>query len=76
MASAVIHLAVANEINKKLNKDKSKILIGSIAPDIAKLIGEKKYKSHFITTNDDIPNIDLFLDKYKCLTIDIINYED
>ena len=65
MASAVIHLAVANEINKKLNKDKSKILIGSIAPDIAKLIGEKKYKSHFITTNDDIPNIDLFLDKYK-----------
>lgn len=65
MASAVIHLAVANEINKKLNKDKSKILIGSIAPDIAKLVGEKKYKSHFITTNDDIPNIDLFLDKYK-----------
>ena len=39
MASALIHIAVANEINKKLNKDKSKLLIGSRAPDISKIVG-------------------------------------
>lgn len=66
MASAVIHLAVANEINKKLNRDKSKLLIGSIAPDISKIVGETKEKSHFLDNIDDyIPNIEKFLDKYK-----------
>ena len=48
MASAVIHLAVANEINKTLNRDKSKLLIGSIALDISKFIGEDKTVRHFI----------------------------
>ncbi len=42
MASSIIHMAVANELNKKLNRDNKSILIGSIAPDIAKLIGEDK----------------------------------
>lgn len=66
MASAVIHLAVANEINKKLNKDKSKLLIGAIAPDISKIVGETKEKSHFLDSIDnDIPNVEKFLDKYK-----------
>ena len=31
MASAIIHMAVANQINKIINKDNNKILIGSIA---------------------------------------------
>lgn len=35
MASSVIHIAVANELNKVLKKDKKSILIGSIAPDIS-----------------------------------------
>ena len=65
MASSMIHIAVANEINKKLNRDKSKLLIGTIAPDISKLIGEPKVKSHFQDRNDNIPNLDKFLDKYK-----------
>lgn len=65
MASSMIHIAVANEINKKLNRDKSKLLIGTIAPDISKLIGETKVKSHFQDRNDNIPNLDKFLDKYK-----------
>ena len=66
MASAVIHLAVANEINKKLNKDKSKLLIGAIAPDISKIVGETREKSHFLDSIDnDIPNVEKFLDKYK-----------
>ncbi len=66
MASAVIHLAVANEINKKLNRDKSQLLIGAIAPDISKFIGEDKTKSHFLKELDsNIPDIESFLNKYK-----------
>lgn len=66
MASAVIHLAVANEINKKLNRDKSQLLIGAIAPDISKYIGEDKTKSHFLKELDsNIPDIESFLNKYK-----------
>lgn len=66
MASAVIHLAVANEINKKLNRNKSQLLIGAIAPDISKFIGEDKTKSHFLKELDsNIPDIESFLNKYK-----------
>ena len=66
MAAAVIHLAVANEINKKLNRDKSQLLIGAIAPDISKFIGEDKTKSHFLKELDsNIPDIESFLNKYK-----------
>ena len=42
MASAVIHLCVAKEINKYLKMDEDYILLGSIAPDISKQIGETK----------------------------------
>lgn len=66
MASAVIHIAVASEINNVIKRDKYKLLIGSIAPDISKQIGETKIKSHFLDNeNNDIPNIDKFLGKYK-----------
>lgn len=65
MASSVIHLCVANEVNKRLKRDNRSILIGSIAPDISKQIGETKTKSHFLTDNTDIPNLNLFLEKYK-----------
>ncbi len=64
MASAIIHIAVASEINKVMNKNESKLLIGSIAPDIAKHIGETKVKSHFQDRDDSIPNLDKFLSKY------------
>ena len=74
MASAVIHLEVANEINKELNRDKSQLLIGAIAPDISKFIGEDKTKSHFLKELDsDIPDIESFLNKYKnSLTDDFV----
>ena len=74
MASAVIHLVVANELNKKLNRDSNKLLIGSISPDISKLIGENKIKSHFISeAGSDIPDIGKFLNKYKSnLTDDFV----
>lgn len=74
MASAVIHLVVANELNKKLNRDSNKLLIGSISPDISKLIGENKIKSHFISeVGSVIPDIGKFLNKYKSnLTDDFV----
>ena len=65
MASSMIHMAVAKELNDKLKRDSKSILIGSIAPDIAKLIGENKVRSHFEDRDDDIPNLNKFLSKYK-----------
>ena len=65
MASSIIHIAVANEINKELKRDKSRILIGTIAPDISKHIGEGKKDSHFLDDGTkDIPNMQKFLSKY------------
>lgn len=65
MASAIIHIAVCNEINKKLKRDNTKILLGSIAPDISKLVGENKVRTHFLTSEkSDIPGIDKFLGIY------------
>lgn len=65
MASSIIHIAVANEINKILNRNNKKILIGSISPDIAKLIGMNKKDSHFQDKDDTLPCLDEFLKKYK-----------
>ncbi len=67
MASAVIHLCVAKEVNKYLKLAEKEILLGSIAPDISKIVGETKEISHFLdhTNEDDIPNIDRFLAKYR-----------
>ena len=65
MASSVIHMAVASEISKVLNRNYKFILIGSITPDLSKLVGHNRNKSHFITDKPDIPNLDSFLSKYK-----------
>ena len=65
MASSAIHICIANEINKTINRDSKKLLIGTIAPDISKLLGETKFYSHFLdNVNNNIPNINKFLDKY------------
>ena len=39
MASSLIHAAVCNELNKKLKRNPKQILVGTIAPDISKLVG-------------------------------------
>lgn len=66
MASSLIHMAVASEINKEIKKDYDKLLLGSIAPDISKIVGETKQYSHFLDDGEtDIPNIECFLEKYK-----------
>lgn len=65
MASSIIHLAVCNEVNKVLNRNKRDILIGSIAPDISKIVGETKLKSHFLDgTGNQEPLLDKFVSKY------------
>lgn len=66
MASAIIHLAVAKTLEQYLNIENPRdYYLGSIAPDISKQIGENKQKSHFlINARDDIPNIELFINKY------------
>ena len=66
MASAIIHLAVAKTLEQYLPiKNKRDYYLGSIAPDISKQIGENKQRSHFlINTRDDIPNMELFREKY------------
>ena len=67
MASAIIHLCIAKEVNRYLGMDEYQISLGSIAPDISKQIGETKEISHFLdhSNEDDIPNINNFLTKYK-----------
>lgn len=66
MASAIIHLAVAKTLEKYLDiENKKDYYLGSIAPDISKQIGENKQQSHFlINARDNIPNIELFTNKY------------
>lgn len=63
MASFLIHMCVCDEVNKIINKNRKKILIGSIAPDIAKLVGINRDITHF----GEYPNFneELFLSKYK-----------
>lgn len=66
LASLVIHVAVAEEINKVIKKDKGKLLLGAIAPDVAKLVGDERGVSHFFENDEaDYPNTDLFLEKYQ-----------
>lgn len=64
MASSVIHMCVAKEINRKLKMDQNMILLGSIAPDISKHLGKTKIESHFLTDGYHV-DIDAFLNKYK-----------
>ncbi len=65
LASSIIHMCIAKKINEKLKiADENQLLLGSIAPDISKHIGQTKTKSHFLT-NDNKVDIERFLNKYK-----------
>lgn len=65
MASSVIHMCIAKRINETLKlKNENLLLLGSIAPDISKHIGEDKTKSHFLTDNKSV-DIQRFLEKYR-----------
>ncbi len=67
MASALIHLCVAKKANEKLHMNERELLLGSIAPDLSKQVGESKIKSHFLKgdTEDSEPDIKEFLNLYK-----------
>lgn len=65
MASLAIHICIANEINKVIKRNSNELLIGTMAPDISKLVGETKLNSHFLNSIDnDVPNLAKFLNKY------------
>ena len=68
MASAIIHLAIAKELENRRHKVKNTndYYLGSIAPDLAKQIGLSREDSHFIKNSygKDIPNLQLFESKY------------
>ena len=66
MASAFIHMAVAKKANEKLGfQDENSLFLGTIAPDLGKLLGETKERGHFETNNTYLPNLNKFLSKYK-----------
>jgi hypothetical protein len=75
MASTIIHLAIANRVNKKIKVENEKdYYLGAIAPDISKLIGETKEKSHFlINTINETPNINLFIKRYPTFKYNSFN---
>ena len=60
-------MCVASEINKKIKvKDYNEFLLGSIAPDISKVIGWRRDLSHFIDRNvSEYPDVNMFLNKYS-----------
>ena len=66
MASAIIHLAVAKELSKYLKiKNLKNYYIGSIAPDLSKILGLNKEDTHFLrNSRNNTPNIELFIMKY------------
>lgn len=66
MASTIIHMCVAKKLNKIIKKDENAITLGSIAPDISKLIGKSKVITHFLDDDTSgIPNLEKFLSKYQ-----------
>lgn len=60
MASAIMHLCIASELNKRLKKTGNMFFLGSIAPDLSKQVGSDRTLSHFGV----IPDIDAFIAKY------------
>ncbi|MBR1417058.1 MAG: zinc dependent phospholipase C family protein [Bacilli bacterium] len=68
MASAIIHLCVAKKVNSYLQMDERHFSLGAIAPDMAKIVGMSKNKSHFLNdeeNEDTPPHYERFISKYK-----------
>ena len=75
MASTIIHIAIAKELENKLDiENKKDYYLGSIAPDISKQIGLKRSDSHFSNnTRNNIPNIALFVKRYPTFKYNSFN---
>ena len=66
MPSHKIHLAIANEVNKKLKLDNDSIMLGSVLPD---LITNKRHDiSHYQiegSYEEELANPDKFVSEYR-----------
>ena len=73
MASVIIHLAIAKELENRRHqiKNTNDYYLGSIAPDLAKQIGLSREESHFVRNSfgKNVPNLQYFEAKYP-------NYRD
>ena len=59
-------LGIVIAMKKEFTLLEKEFLLGSIAPDISKQVGESKLHSHFLTSIErDIPELDEFLKKYS-----------
>lgn len=69
MASTVMHIAVAEELYKKIKENLDinyyDYILGAIAPDLSKLLNTTRTNSHFLIPNTETIDIDKFLNKYK-----------
>jgi len=66
MASSLIHICIAKNINEKLNLNENQLYLGSITPDINNWSNIPKANTHFSDKdNPDVPNVNLFLEKYS-----------
>ena len=66
MPSPRIHLAIANEVNKKLKLDNDSIILGSILPDLS--IGKRHDISHYQVAgsyDEELANPDKFINEYR-----------
>jgi len=65
MASAIIHMAVAKAVGDIIDKNSNDYFLGSIAPDISKIVGKDRAISHFEEDGMETPNIEKFIKKYQ-----------
>lgn len=64
MASRIMHISIATKVCSKLELDKNRFLLGSIAPDAHLPSKQFKLISHFASKGNG-PDGRAFLDKYK-----------
>ena len=66
MASVIIHMAVGKCIGDIVGKCNKAYFLGTIAPDVNKLVGRTRRESHFEDSAlKDGPNIKRFIEKYR-----------
>ena len=65
MASAIIHMAVGKAIGDIIGKHSNDYFLGTIAPDISKIVGQSRAISHFEENGVEIPKIEKFIEKYQ-----------
>ena len=66
MASTIIHICVAKRVNEKLQMNEQELFLGAMCPDLSKELKLSKRKSHFFNrNNDNICNVNKFLEKYE-----------